>query len=221
MSPVESAALQKAEDRIRAAKINTRQELDLGDLRLEWLPKSLSSLTALTTLHLNTNQLKALPEWLGNLTALTTLYLGGNQLTHLPNSLGNLTALTTLNLGGNRLTHVPDTAPLRRRALRSAADRHPSPTYRADSARTDACSVLRRARRRPQPHPRPLPWAEGHQMGALPRPQVMQRGVQLCQSSRPGSAGSPRHLLQGTRRHGRRRRPADRYRPARTRSRHL
>ena len=89
--------------------------LHLQSNQLSSLPADLfDGLTALTTLHLQSNQLSSLPaDLFDGLTALTTLHLQSNQLSSLPADLfDGLTALTTLHLQSNAVNPLPLTVSL-------------------------------------------------------------------------------------------------------------
>ncbi|KAK9081956.1 hypothetical protein Syun_030938 [Stephania yunnanensis] len=70
------------------------------------IPKELSSLQKLETLHLRENNLLGeIPDSLGNLSSLQLLNLSDNNLNgRIPNSLGQLKSLQGLGLGSNRLS---------------------------------------------------------------------------------------------------------------------
>ena len=67
---LEKNYLIEAENRIQKALKNEQTDLDLSDLRLEFLPESLGQLTSLGSLDLSNNQLTDLPESMGRLTKL-------------------------------------------------------------------------------------------------------------------------------------------------------
>jgi internalin A len=98
----------EAERRIEEAHRSGNSSLTLKGLGLRELPESLSGLTGLQRLFVESNGLTALPEWLGGLTGLQTLVASGNELTALPDRLGGLTGLRELFVSGNKLTALPD-----------------------------------------------------------------------------------------------------------------
>lgn len=92
--------------RVRASKVS--RSLDLLGMALEVLPDSLSRLSTLTALHVNTNSLTTLPEQLQGLVALQKLNVRFNLLTALPSAVGALKALLTLDASNNKLESLPD-----------------------------------------------------------------------------------------------------------------
>ena len=87
--------------------IRKNQKLDLSNLWLKHLPKSLCKLTQLTILKLSFNRLTHLPSEIGNLTQLQILDLSHNNLIDLPPEISNLTQLQGLGLSHNNLTQLP------------------------------------------------------------------------------------------------------------------
>ena len=83
------------------------RSLDLLGMALEVLPDSLSKLSTLTALHVNTNSLTALPEQLHGLVALQKLNVRYNLLGALPSAVGGLKALLTLDASNNKLESLP------------------------------------------------------------------------------------------------------------------
>ncbi|MBC6418870.1 MAG: leucine-rich repeat domain-containing protein [Prochloron sp. SP5CPC1] len=104
-------AFREAERKIAAALSEGATELDLENMGLTELPKSVGKLVRLKVLKLGysfgkdgeKNKITTLPKELRNLTQLQWLYLHDNQLTTLPKELGNLTRLQELSLEGNQL----------------------------------------------------------------------------------------------------------------------
>ena len=74
------AAYSEAEKKIQGALQSGATELDIRNMQLTELPKSIGQLTQLTELNLH-NQLTTLPKSIGNLTNLITLNLavGGDE----------------------------------------------------------------------------------------------------------------------------------------------
>ena len=66
-----------------------------------------TGLVNLEFLDLGANKIDVLPESISTLTALHTLLLPVNQISNLPSSFGTLTQLTYLNLRANKFDHVP------------------------------------------------------------------------------------------------------------------
>jgi hypothetical protein len=97
-----------AEDLIERALRSNSTELDLSAIGLDRLPESLSGLTGLAKLNLNTNQLAELPDWLARMSSLTWLDLGFNKLPVLPAWFGQLSNLTSLYLDRNELSGLPE-----------------------------------------------------------------------------------------------------------------
>ncbi|HPF40679.1 MAG TPA: leucine-rich repeat domain-containing protein [Phycisphaerae bacterium] len=95
-------------ERIREAKRNNTDRLNLSGLKLKSIPREIGELASLRSLSLDNNHLIDLPDWLGDLSDLTALYLSGNRLTAVPEGLGRLTTLTTLSLSNNLLTDLPE-----------------------------------------------------------------------------------------------------------------
>ncbi|MBA3805221.1 MAG: TIR domain-containing protein [Acidobacteria bacterium] len=97
-----------AEARIQEARKNRATSLDLSNLDLTELPKSVTQLSQLGMLYLDRNQLTMLPESVLQLSKLWELSLSNNQLKMLPESVAQLSQLTTLYLDGNQLTTLPE-----------------------------------------------------------------------------------------------------------------
>ena len=74
------------------------------------IPESIGNLTALESLHLESNQITSIPESIGNLTELIELWLGWTPITTIPETIGNLINLEQLHLGQmvNPLGTLPD-----------------------------------------------------------------------------------------------------------------
>ena len=84
------------------------QSLNLEDNPLESLPPSISSLTNLLELDVNSCRLSSLPSELSRCVGLKRLYLYGNQLTTIPEVIWELNQLEWLNLSHNQIKHLPD-----------------------------------------------------------------------------------------------------------------
>jgi len=98
----------KAQQRIERARQEGARILDLSDMKLRELPKSIAFLTKLQGLNLNNNQLTELPEAIASLSQLRQLYLYNNKLTELPEAIASLTQLQRLYLYNNQLTELPE-----------------------------------------------------------------------------------------------------------------
>ncbi|VDN18958.1 unnamed protein product [Dibothriocephalus latus] len=70
-------------------------------------PRTLCSLTYITTLVIKNNYLERLPPELGNLVNLVNLDASHNKLRVLPPTLGDLTDLRALILNDNRISELP------------------------------------------------------------------------------------------------------------------
>ena len=97
-------SLEVALERIQACRKKSGKLLDLSNLRLNKIPKEVSSLTQISTLFLSGNQLTEI-QCLDNLKNLTILYLSNNQFTEIQ-GLDKLTNLKTLYLSNNQLTEI-------------------------------------------------------------------------------------------------------------------
>ncbi len=100
--------LAEAMARIEAARRDAATVLDLSGLGLTEVPESVSQLTQLDQLHLDSNQLVGLPESITRLTRLRNLYLLSNQLTDLPEFVGRMPRLRMLILDRNQITKMPE-----------------------------------------------------------------------------------------------------------------
>lgn len=87
---------------------NVVSVLDLSDLEISRLPKSLLQLSGLQEIYLDRNNLAELPDWIGEFKDLRVLSLGRNQITALPESLLGLShCLLKIFLGHNQITELP------------------------------------------------------------------------------------------------------------------
>uniref|UniRef100_A0A8C7GUJ3 Leucine-rich repeat-containing protein 69 n=1 Tax=Oncorhynchus kisutch TaxID=8019 RepID=A0A8C7GUJ3_ONCKI len=91
---------------IRALKANSKS-FNLSSKKMTEVPKSVSRLTNILTLHLNNNSLTSLPVELQTLRNLTELNLGNNSLEEIPCVLRYLNTLKKLYLFGNHITRLP------------------------------------------------------------------------------------------------------------------
>jgi internalin A len=98
----------EANKRIQTALETEAIELDLSQLELREVPKSIAQLTNLQELYLYGNQLTSLPDAVAQLINLQKLDLYDNQLAGLPDIIVRLTSLQELNLENNQLTSLPD-----------------------------------------------------------------------------------------------------------------
>jgi predicted phosphodiesterase len=123
--------LSEAEIRIQNALSSKSASLDLSDLNLKVLPKSIENLIHLNKLDISQNSLTSIGNSLNKLTNLEILMLYGNSLVNfpesisklknlkkldiwlnsiisIPESIGNLKNLTTLDISHNSLTSIPE-----------------------------------------------------------------------------------------------------------------
>lgn len=77
---------------------------NISDESINW--EGLSSLRSLTFMSLSQNHLTSLPSALGALTCLSQLHLVSNKLTCLPNEIGLLTKLQVLKANNNRISTI-------------------------------------------------------------------------------------------------------------------
>lgn len=96
-----------AGQRIKNAKENRSEELDLENLGLKVLPEQVDALVAVHTLNLNYNMLGSLPSTIVRMVNLQQLSAGVNQIKWFPEGMGALRQLTHLDMSGNLLEHVP------------------------------------------------------------------------------------------------------------------
>lgn len=82
--------------------------LDLGNLGLKTVPKSLRNLRDLKVLDLRHNQLQELPSWIGDLTNLIAINISQNQLKTFPTEIGKLSNLFFMIAEENGLERLPD-----------------------------------------------------------------------------------------------------------------
>ncbi|KAJ7646531.1 adenylate cyclase [Roridomyces roridus] len=84
--------------------------LDISNAKLSVLDDyTLSQLTALRRLKLDSNSFRSIPDSLGDLKWLETLSCADNSLSELPQSIGKLQKLETLDVHNNSLTELPVT----------------------------------------------------------------------------------------------------------------
>ena len=96
-------ALQK----IAHAKAEKASILDLSEMALTELPKSIGDLIHLKQLNLSKNNLQRLPSEIGKLKNLERLNAWSNSLQELPRELGSLKNLKQLDLEDNHLIEIP------------------------------------------------------------------------------------------------------------------
>ncbi|KAJ7362214.1 hypothetical protein DFH08DRAFT_320591 [Mycena albidolilacea] len=83
--------------------------LDVSNAKLSVLDAyTLSQLTSLRRLKLDSNSFRSIPESLGDLKWLETLSCADNSLRELPQSIGKLQKLKTLDVHNNSLTELPN-----------------------------------------------------------------------------------------------------------------
>ena len=104
---LEDAGFQEAERRIQQAFKTSAEAIDLSELGLRVLPKSIGHLINLIKLKLSRNHLTVMPRELGNLANLEALDVSRNELIELPNEIGNLKNLTCLDVSHNKLSGLP------------------------------------------------------------------------------------------------------------------
>ena len=81
--------------------------LNLGNNKLNKLPKEIGNLFHLKKLILSHNKLKKLPIEIGGLYNLVLLDLSYNELIEIPKEMGKLKKLLYLELNNNKLTNLP------------------------------------------------------------------------------------------------------------------
>jgi len=101
-------AVSYANARIEEVRKNGATYLDLSNLGLTELPKSIGQLSQLVTLKLYNNRLTTLPEFVTRLWQLQALFLSRNRLATLPESINQLWQLRALSLSSNQLTTLPE-----------------------------------------------------------------------------------------------------------------
>ena len=72
------------------------------------LPESITDLTALQKLHVESNNITSMPDNIGDMEALTEFWIGWNPITDIPESIGNLTNLYQLHIGFTDLGELPE-----------------------------------------------------------------------------------------------------------------
>lgn len=82
-------------------------KLNLDDLKLTLMPKSISQLKNLQVFRCNKNQLNELPSEIGKLINLQKFSCAYNNFTKLPAKIGKLINLQNLNCINNKLTSLP------------------------------------------------------------------------------------------------------------------
>ena len=93
--------------KIREAKENQLEALDLSNSGLTKIPEVVFELKYIKILNLHHNKIGKLPEYINNLSNLTQLNLSYNQLRYLPESIGDLSNLVYLSLHNNQLINLP------------------------------------------------------------------------------------------------------------------
>ncbi len=111
--------------------VESLDRLDLSNLKLKHLPRSINKFTAIEYLNLrlnrfetvssnittmrsliflglSDNKIRELPSWIGRLKNLKTLHLSGNELKTLPEEIIGLTNLTKIDLRDNKFKAVPE-----------------------------------------------------------------------------------------------------------------
>ncbi len=98
---------QNIDERIKQAFTNDFKELDLSNLSLKQIPKSILKLTRIEKVKLNGNKLKKYPKELHNLKNLKEIDLSFNSLLELPNQILN-PKLEYLLIHNNSIKSIPD-----------------------------------------------------------------------------------------------------------------
>jgi Leucine-rich repeat (LRR) protein len=88
--------------------LDTLQTLNLSSNNLEALPYSFGELDNLQIVDLSTNKIKDLKADFGDLSFLSHLYLSNNKLEYLPPQMGELNSLTYLDLSHNEIVEIPE-----------------------------------------------------------------------------------------------------------------
>ena len=91
----------------RLIRIQVGNYFQGGNVALESLPESISTLSSLATLQVDKNSLTALPSDIGNLSNLTALIASNNFIESIPESVGDLSNVWYLDLGYNNLETLP------------------------------------------------------------------------------------------------------------------
>ncbi len=99
----------KAKTIILKAFDKKSDKLDLNDLSLRTIPKSIGYLTQVKRLDLSNNLIEEIPDTLANMTELKKLELSCNRLFELPNFIENLVNLESLCINRSSLKQLPDT----------------------------------------------------------------------------------------------------------------
>ena len=87
--------------------LETREDLNLWNKKIQYLPASIGRMRGLRRLNLRDNQIHSLPESLGELRELDLLDLSSTLITELPESLVKLTDLRILRLPYTPITEIP------------------------------------------------------------------------------------------------------------------
>lgn len=106
--PENSKAYAAAEEKIDFCIEKRTTVLNISELGLTSLPKSMADATHLEEVNISVNQLRKVPDWLTKFTGLKKLSLFANNLTQLPGNIGNLKALKILNMNDNLFVRLPE-----------------------------------------------------------------------------------------------------------------
>ncbi len=96
------------QDRIREAREQQLEKLDLRDGELNQIPDSVFKLTHLKVLNLSWNKIHKIPDSFPELYNLNELYLSGNKISYLPDFFSALPKLNKLDLSYNKITDLPN-----------------------------------------------------------------------------------------------------------------
>jgi len=88
--------------------LNSLEELDLTDNKIQELPDWLFDLVQLKDLHFGKNNLKYISNRISELTNLWRILLYKNQISHIPDFIRYMPNLTTVCLKSNKISYLPE-----------------------------------------------------------------------------------------------------------------